>query len=146
MIRAAVGIAMLAVTLGACAAAKPAPRAVGNLSVEDLIAGGRLSGPYLEKAIREAAQYPLGSEQNPVRADMPAGQRAYLARLRCADGTPPAYARKGLLQATPFGSLVDGFEVRCRNGSPERTTIAMDMYHPGYAEQLPPQGFTLAAP
>jgi len=144
MIRVAVGLAMLALTLGACAAAKPAPRAVGNLSVEDLMAGGRLSGPHLEKAIRDAAKHPLGSAQNPVRADMPAGQRAYLARLRCADGTPPAFERKGLIQATPFGSLVDGFELRCPGGS--RTAIAIDMYHPGYAEPLPPQGFTLAAP
>lgn len=142
---ATVCLAMLAVSLASCTSDEPTPKAVGNLSVEDLMSGGRLSGPYLEKAIRNAAKYPLGSAENPVRADMPAGQRAYLTRLRCADGQPPSFERTGILPETPFGSLVDGFDVLCKGGAPARRVLAIDMYHPGYIEPLPPPGFTLAA-
>lgn len=135
---------MLALCMGACMAGGPQPRALGSLSIEDLMAGGRLPGALLERAIREAGRYPLGSEDNPVRADMPVGQRAYLGRLRCPDGAPPEVKRLGLSGKTPFGSLVDRFDVRCAGSFPQRTVLHIDMYHPANQEPLPPSGFTVA--
>ncbi|HEX8580146.1 MAG TPA: hypothetical protein VF655_11210, partial [Allosphingosinicella sp.] len=38
------------------------------------------------KAIAVAEKHPLGSLKNPVRENMPEGQRAYLSRLRCPEG------------------------------------------------------------
>ena len=37
-----------------------------------------------------AAAHPLGTVENPVRVGGPQGARAYIARLRCADGSRPA--------------------------------------------------------
>jgi hypothetical protein len=48
---------------------------------DQVLKGGQLLQPWLGAALTEAARHPLGSEENPVRADMPGGQRAYLARL-----------------------------------------------------------------
>jgi hypothetical protein len=86
---------------------------------------------------------PLGSEGNPVRADMPAGQRAYLARLRCSDGRAPAFQRIGSMGAGPYGSIVDGYQVDCAGASPASSVVYMDMYHPGHAEAAAVPGFTI---
>src|SRR4051812_25012871 len=43
----------------------------------------------IRDAIAAADAQPLGSLDNPVRAAGPDGERAYLARLRCADGKIP---------------------------------------------------------
>ncbi|MEO0907229.1 MAG: hypothetical protein AAFY07_06850 [Pseudomonadota bacterium] len=85
----------------------------------------------------------MGSEKNPVRADMPQGQRAYLARLRCADGNPPSYSRMGSTGAAPFGRIVDAYEVLCESSAPKRSEIMLDMYHPGHVETQAVDGFTI---
>ena len=57
---------------------------------------------------------PLGSNGNPVRAHRPAGQRAYLSRLVCADGNPPAsFQRRGSFGPGPYSSIIDGYDVDC---------------------------------
>ena len=48
----------------------------------DMLGGGR---PKPRPNPAELAKHPLGSQQNPVRVGGPAGERAYLARLRLAD-------------------------------------------------------------
>lgn len=89
------------------------------------------------------ADKPLGSAENPVRAHMPAGQRAYLARLRCSDGRAPAFDRIGSMGAGPYGSIVDAYQVNCAGGSPASSVVHMDMYHPGYREAASVPGFTI---
>jgi hypothetical protein len=105
-----------------------------------LFSGGRVSAAAVETRAREAAQHPLGSRENPIRVSMPEGQRAYLDSLRCADGTAPAYQRIGNFGPGIYGSIIDGYEVRCPGAEP--ATLIMDMYHPGHLETGTPPGFT----
>lgn len=43
--------------------------------------GGQYKQPWLGAAIKDVSQHPLGCAANPVRAEMPGGQCACLARL-----------------------------------------------------------------
>lgn len=101
---------------------------------------GGLSGKALEKAIAKAEKSPLGSIANPVRENMPEGQRAYLGRLRCADGTKPGSARKGNVGDGVYGNHVDLYTVTCPGAEP--LEVYMDMYHDG-PELRPIAGFTI---
>lgn len=94
-----------------------------------------------EKMVKKAYKHPLGSEKNPVRADAASGQRAYLNRLRCADGSSPNYSRDGNVGAGPYGYIVDLYSVDCGDADPGATKIYMDLYHGGYAEQELVDGF-----
>lgn len=85
----------------------------------------------------------LGSEANPVRADMPPGEQAYLNRLRCSDGRPPVFSRIGSMGIQHSRHVIDGFDVVCTSGQPAKTTIYIDMYHPGHVETQPVEGFTI---
>ncbi len=100
-------------------------------------------GKKLAKLIEKAQAYPLGSKENPVRADMPGGQRAYLARLRCADGQAPAFFRVGNFGMGPYERIIDGYEVTCKDSTPEKVMIFIDMYHPDYEEPAAVEGFTI---
>jgi hypothetical protein len=95
----------------------------------------------LAKAVAEAEKHPLGSLKNPVRENMPKGQRAYLARLRCADGQAPAAQRRGNVGVGVFGFTVDLYDVTCPGKPP--VEVHMDMYHDG-PENRPVPGFTIA--
>jgi hypothetical protein len=90
-----------------------------------------------------AAGQPLGSEHNPIRVSMPAGQRAYLARLRCSDGSAPAFARGGSVGEGPYGKIMDVYELKCSTGTPATASVYMDMYH-DHVEDRPVPGFTIA--
>lgn len=83
----------------------------------------------------------LGAETNPVRCEMPPGERAYLNRLRCADGKPPTYRRTGSFGLGPYGNIIDGYQVRCEDKEP--VMIFMDMYHEDYIERRAVPGFTI---
>ncbi|MFM7379084.1 MAG: hypothetical protein ACKO1O_13320 [Erythrobacter sp.] len=100
-------------------------------------------GKKLAKLIEKAQAHPLGSKENPVRADMPGGQRAYLNRLRCADGERPAYFRVGNFGIGPYERIIDGYEVTCKDSTPEKVLIFIDMYHPGHNEPVAAPGFTI---
>lgn len=104
--------------------------------------GGGLSGKKLAKAIAKAERSPLGSKANPVRENMPAGQLAYLARLRCSDGSRPAAARQGNVGMGVYRNIVDLYRVVCPGADP--VDVYMDMYHDG-PELRPIPGFTIAA-
>lgn len=97
------------------------------------------------EAAAAAAGHPLGSASNPVRASMPPGQRAYLARLRCSDGSPPAYQRGGSVGTGPYGKIMDVYELKCAAGQPATAAVYMDMYH-NHVEDRPVPGFTIVAP
>jgi hypothetical protein len=85
---------------------------------------------------------PLGAQGNPLRADGPPGEHAYLALLRCPDGEAPSYERLGSVGEGPYGGILDLYELYCGPGEPVR--IYMDMYHPEHYETRPVPGFTLA--
>ncbi len=137
---------LAALCAGACAGG-PAAGTMGGPQVSDqVLKGGQLLQPWLGAALTEAARHPLGSEENPVRADMPGGQRAYLARLRCTNDAPPTWRRVGNLGSGVFGSIVDQYDVRCEGAHPPRTIIVMDMYFKGHVEARAIDGFEIAPP
>lgn len=116
--------------------------------LDDLTSGGpdAPTGKKLEKLVKKAQKHPLGSKENPVRAEMPEGQRAYLGRLRCADGNAPAFGRVGNFGFGVFGRIIDGYRVVCQGSEPVETTIFMDMYHPGHIETVAVPGFAIVPP
>ncbi len=112
--------------------------------LELMLGGGpMLPKKKLAKAIIKAEKNPLGTKDNPVRAQGPQGQRAYLARLRCEDGTAPQYFRAGNVGAGVYISIVDHYVVDCGTVAPGKVNVQMDMYHPGHQETRPAQGFTI---
>ncbi|MEX0341850.1 MAG: hypothetical protein AB3N06_04630 [Erythrobacter sp.] len=100
-----------------------------------------MSEEDISAAIERASAYPLGSERNPVRVDGPAGERAYLSRLRCDNLKRPKFERLGSGGMSPFGGIVDIYRVECKGGQPAQTTVFMDMYHGDHDEDRPVPGF-----
>jgi len=92
------------------------------------------------------AANPLGSAENPVRANMPPGQVAYLRRLRCADSQAPSFVRQGSMGLGPYGRILDAYELTCAGSSPGSAVVYIDMYHPNHVETRAPAGFTITAP
>ena len=83
---------------------------------------------------------PLGSRENPVRCEMPAGEQEYLARLRCPSGKPPKVKRSGSVGAGPYGTVMDSYAVKCKETTQD---VFMDLYHVGVVENRPIPGFTI---
>lgn len=108
-----------------------------------LLGESQVSGGQLERRLAAAERHPLGSRDNPVRAEMPPGQRAYLARLRCSDGRAPAFERIGNMGIGVFGNIIDGYRVSCGDAAPGTVEVFMDMYHGGHVENRPVPGFTI---
>jgi hypothetical protein len=102
--------------------------------------GSGLEGKELDAAIAKAEQYPLGSEKNPVRENQPEGQHRYLSRLRCTDGSRPAFDRAGNVGEGVYGYIVDLYKVTCKGEAP--VDVYIDMYHDG-PENRPIPGFTI---
>ena len=73
---------------------------------------------------------------------MPPGQRAYLARLRCSDGTAPAFQRRGSMGIGPYGAIVDLYDLKCAAGTPATAAVYMDMYHDHVEDRAVP-GFSI---
>ena len=98
-----------------------------------------------EQIAAAAAAHPLGTELNPVRVGGPEGARAYIARLRCADGSRPAVAgprKTGGVGA--YGTLTELYPLDCGAATPGRTALAFDFYHAEHVETRPPPGFAIA--
>jgi hypothetical protein len=106
--------------------------------------GGGSSDAEIARAEAAAAGSPLGSLQNPVRVGGPDGERAYIARLRCADGKPPrsGVGRPGGTDA--YGSVAEIVTLECGGAAPGRTEIAVDLYFEEHREERAPDGFPLA--
>ena len=111
----------------------------------DLALAGQsqMSGEKLDRRLRQASGQPLGSQKNPIRAEMPAGERAYLARLRCSNGEPPRFERMGSFGDGPYGNILDGYSVNCGAAAPGQVEVFIDMYHRGHIEQQAVPGFTI---
>ena len=96
-----------------------------------------------EAAIAAAQSRPLGTIDNPVRVGGPEGEQAYLARLRCGDGSTPRIGQPAGMGAGAFGSLVDAYPLDCGGAAPGRFTLVMDKYHEEHREDRAPAGFSL---
>lgn len=108
---------------------------------ERLVAGTSLIPDAAEDPIiAAAAAFPLGSVENPVRVGGPEGERAYLARLRCSDGSSPRLGDRSNGGVGAFGSVVAAYLLRCGGTA---TNLVMDMYHDGHVEDRPPPGLTI---
>ena len=84
---------------------------------------------------------PLGSLENPIRVGGPDGERAYLARLRCADGgAAPQIGARTDGGVGAFGSVVGAYPLRC---GATNVRLMFDIYHEEHAENRAPTGFTL---
>ena len=101
--------------LGACAlliaapaAAQKPPREISP-APKDLLdqMGQGVSDAELDRAVAEAAAFPLGSMKNPVRVGGPEGEHRYIARLRCADGSLPKVGMRGSAGVGAFGTIVE---------------------------------------
>jgi hypothetical protein len=97
-----------------------------------------------EQIAAAAAAHPLGTERNPVRVGGPEGARAYIARLRCADGSLPQVGPRSTGAVGPYGTLTERYQVDCGGGSPSRATLAFDLYHAEHVEKRPAAGFTIS--
>lgn len=97
----------------------------------------------LAQSIAAANAHPLGSAQNPVRVGGPEGEQAYIARLRCGDGTAPRIGQRTSGGVGAFGTIVDAYPLDCGQAAPGRITLIMDMYHSEHREDRAPPGFTL---
>ena len=97
----------------------------------------------MRAAIAAAEAHPLGSLANPIRTAGPDGERAYLGRLRCADGKTPAIIPRGKGGIGPYGSIVDLFALDCGAAAPGRVELAMDAYQQEHQEKRTPAGFSI---
>ena len=97
----------------------------------------------LREAIAAAEAHPLGTRDNPVRVGGPDGERAYIARLRCGDGSLPRVGPRAGAGVGAFGTVVAGYALDCGAAAPGRTELIMDMYHSEHAEDRAPAGFNI---
>ena len=144
-----VTITAAAMVLAGCATSQPDATRLSDKEFDTqmtrmLAHQSRMQGTELAKAIEAASAYPLGSKANPVRASGPRGQRAYLARLRCADLSTPTFGRIGSAGMSPYDNIVDSYWVKCEGSDPETSEVFLDMYHAGYSEDAAIPGFGIA--
>jgi hypothetical protein len=134
-----------ALTLASPALAQHQPR-VGarTTSPEAMVAQMNPASPEEEMSqlIAAADAHPLGSQENPVRVAGPDGERAYLARLHCADGASARIGARREAGVGPYGSVVGAYEIICVGGTSQ---IVFDMYQEEHQESRAPAGFTLTA-
>ena len=95
----------------------------------------------LAAAIAAAEIHPLGSVENPIRVGGPEGERAYLFRLRCADGAVPRIGGRSDGGVDAYGTLSGVYPVTCAAGTAQ---VHFDMYHEEHVEDRAPAGFTLS--
>jgi hypothetical protein len=137
-------IAALLILAAPAAAAQQQPRlGARTTSPEAMVAQMSQTSPEDEmRALVAAADaHPLGTIENPVRVGGPAGERAYLARLRCADGAAPRIGARREAGIGAFGSVVTAYQLSCSEAD---RSLVFDMYHEEHVETRAPAGFTLA--
>jgi hypothetical protein len=133
---------LIAVSLLLAAPASAQRLGARTATPESMVAQMSPASPEEEmRALVAAADaHPLGTVENPVRVGGPEGERAYLAKLRCADGSAPRVGARREAGAGAFGSVVGAYEVFCGAAAGR---IVFDMYHEEHVETRAPAGFTL---
>ena len=138
-------IALLVIAAAAAPASAQQPRlGARTTSPEAMVAQMNPASPEEEmsRLIAAADAHPLGSQENPIRVAGPDGERAYLARLRCADGGAARIGARHEAGIGPYGSVVGAYDVACATAEGGR--IVFDMYEEEHQETRAPAGFTLA--
>ena len=97
----------------------------------------------VERIAAAAAVHPLGSLANPVRVGGPEGARAYLARLRCADGARPGVGSATIGGVGAYGSVTQAYALDCGRAGPGRSSLVFDLYHEEYVEDRSPAGYSI---
>lgn len=139
----ALGAAASLASAPAAAAPKPGDRTISPEQLLEQLGMG-VSDAELERAVAAASAHPLGSSANPVRVGGPTGERAYIARLRCADGSAPKVGTRGSAGVGAFGTMVDIYPLDCGAAAPGKLGLVMDMYHEEHEENRAPPGFSIA--
>ena len=98
-----------------------------------------------EAVAAAAAAHPLGTLENPVRVGGPEGARAYIARLRCGDGSRPQVGLRSAGDVGAYGTLTERYPLDCGTAPPGRVALAFDFYHEEHVETRAPAGFALEA-
>ncbi|HEX4736057.1 MAG TPA: hypothetical protein VH331_00690 [Allosphingosinicella sp.] len=106
--------------------------------------GGGSSDAEVAQELAAAANFPVGSLQNPVRVAGPEGERAYLARLRCTDGAIPRVGAQRPGGTDGFGNVADLAPVDCGGAAPAHADILIDLYQEEHVLEAAPAGFQLA--
>jgi hypothetical protein len=137
---------LLAALLLAAPASAQAPRQQSPAPRELLAeVGSGNTDAALAAAIAAAEAHPLGTLANPIRVAGPEGERAYLARLRCADGRAPAIGARASAGIGAYGSVVDSYALDCGAAAPGKVSLVMDKYHEENPESRAPAGFRIEA-
>jgi hypothetical protein len=134
---------LAALLIAVPAAAQQAPELGARTSTPQshLPAAGLAPGQDdLAAAIAAAESHPLGSIENPIRVGGPEGERAYLFRLRCADGGVPRIGARGDGGVDAYGTLAAVYPVTCAAGTVQ---LHFDMYHEEHVENRAPAGFAI---
>jgi hypothetical protein len=130
-------------------AAPAAAQKIGERTIppEEILAQMGLgnSDAEIARTVASASAHPLGTTENPVRVGGPEGERAYVARLRCADGKAPKVGQQGSAGVGAFGTIVDVYPLDCGAAAPGQVSLVMDMYHAEHDETRAPAGFTITA-
>ena len=134
-------LAAVAFTIAPASAKPPREESPAPLDVLAQMGGGN-SDAELEAAIAAASAHPLGTTANPIRVAGPEGARAYVARLRCSDGSEARIgpSRDGGVGA--YGSVVRLYPIDCGNAAPGNVDLIVDIYHEEHVESRAPAGFT----
>lgn len=145
----AIGLALACSALGACATTSGQTSRSSEADLAAMLSRmmsyqSRTTGAEFERIREQASAHPLGSSENPVRAEGPRGQRAYLSRLRCSDTSRPSFYRVGNVGPGIYRNIVDLYEVKCDGAEPTESKVYMDMYHSGHIETEAVPGFGIA--
>jgi hypothetical protein len=122
-------------------AAQPAPRQ--GTTPQAMLSQVTQSSPEDEEESlsRAADGHPLGTVENPIRVGGPEGEHAYLARLRCQDGTAPRIGQRSESGVGAYGTVTNAYALQCGASA---LRLVFDMYHEEHVEDRAPPGFTLA--
>lgn len=107
------------------------------------LAETRQESPPPANPEESVASAPLGSSSNPVKCDMPRGERAYIKRLNCPDGSTPKFVRRGSFHQEHYPNILDAYSLTCGD---KKYELSMDMYHRSYVEERAIPGFTIDPP
>lgn len=139
----------MAIPLIAAAPDTPPAGKIGerNAAPETLFAGigEGSSDAELERLVAAAAAHPLGSLANPVRVGGPDGARAYVARLRCADGSAAKVGPRGAGGVGAYGTVTERYSLDCGAAAPGKVEVVLDIYHEEHKEDRAPMGLRIQA-
>jgi hypothetical protein len=141
--------AFMAIPLIAAAQDTPPAGKIGerNALPETLFAGigEGSSDAELERLAAAASAHPLGTLLNPVRVGGPEGARAYIARLRCGDGSTVKVGARADGGVGAYGTVTERYSLDCGAAAPGRVDLVLDVYHEEHKEDRAPAGLRLQA-